>query len=78
MMLNVNAQQIDWAKVTALVMHKQGLTHLVITQADLAAMPQGHTLLGQTEADGNTLHLMLVDADAAALLQQGNPEGAFN
>lgn len=63
------AAEGQWRKILAVVMHKQGLTHIALSGADVAAMGPGKSLVIQEGRDGDgLLHVDLVDADTAAAL----------
>lgn len=55
-----------WHKIAAILMHKLGHEHVVITAADIERMPEGMFVTVQELDDG--LHLQFVDEKTAHIL----------
>lgn len=55
----------QWHKLAAIMMHKAGTDHVIITAADVSAI-QGSSIVVQELADG--LHVRLVDEHEGARL----------
>jgi hypothetical protein len=64
------AMNDHWHKVTALVMQKLGVRHMVISGADLAAMPADMFMVVQELSDG--IHVRFVDEATARRLAREN------
>jgi hypothetical protein len=56
-----------WHQITALIMHKLEIDHIVISSADVDALDQRHVSITVQELDDG-LHLALMDASEAAAL----------
>lgn len=53
-----SAMRDQWHKLAAILMHKHGLTHVVITSEDMESMGSEMCVMVQASADG--IHLRLI------------------
>jgi hypothetical protein len=67
----VREMQEQWYKLCAIVMHKQGLTQIEITDADIEAFMRSGRANITVHPSGNVITLRLVsDAEAEGLARQ--------